>query len=86
LAFDLLKRSNGNEQGLDGADFLVRCSSREILMWSFRRPLAPVEIAMVEQQGSMRKQWKQTPARANNKADRRNDRDRLALREFQFPE
>jgi hypothetical protein len=87
LALDLLKRANCNEQDLDGANFLVRRSSREIFIWGYNSPLAPVETVRAEQQGSRQKTTEATKlARANKKADRRSDRDRLALREFQFPE
>jgi hypothetical protein len=59
LGFDLLKRNNGNEQGLDPANFLVRDASRGSLISGHESPLAPVEIARLEQQGSRRKQQQQ---------------------------
>jgi hypothetical protein len=87
LGLVLLKRASRNEQHLEGAAFLVRRSRREILIRGSENPLVPVEIARAEQRGSRPEQQKQQAgARANKKADRRRDRDRLALREFQFPE
>jgi hypothetical protein len=59
LGLALLKRGNCTEQDLDAAKFLARRSGREILRPASEKPLAPVEIARAEQQGSRQKQHKQ---------------------------
>jgi hypothetical protein len=86
-AFDLLKRDSCNEQDLDGPHLFLRRSIQEIHIWGSQSPLAAVEIARAEQQRSGRGNNRSNKASSRQqKTDRRNDRDRLTLPQFQFPE
>jgi hypothetical protein len=84
LTLELLKRSSVNQQDLDLANFLGRRSSMVILIRACQFRSRRLKLQGQNNRDQCRNN--RSVRSANKKADRRNDRDRLALREFQFPE